>query len=689
MESSIKFLKSNGDYYFENKNIKIKFDDTMNLKVYHKYIDKELSLTTGSNNSHYIVINGSEIKNFKIDKDNIKLIKLRNHFGKGRRLILTGHSNGPSGSSVEKKLYIDMYKKFPEAALIDVEYKNVNSTPGLVIEKEVNNSFKLDASLINDEYKKYSFWMLHGSSHYNEPDWIHPITEELLFKNYQGQCPERLAQEDFGGGLPVLDIWCKETGFFIGSTREKPTPLSLPIYVDKEEYLNLSIEYNRENVQFNDVYRSIPVVIGVHHGDYYNGLRTYAKIMERKGLKMLPLNSSDPVYDAVWCGWGFGPDFTMKQMTDMIPLLKEYHFKVATVDLGWFYQNGDFSLRDDTFPNGDEDMIKFVKTFHDNGILMKLWITPCVAGPKLKKEHPEWLLRDINDKPMEFDTYGSNIGYLCPALKEVQDYYRELVRKFIGDWGYDGFKYDQSHINSISNCYAEDHQHAYPEESFEMLPDFYKLICDETLKLKPYAIIELCPCSMFPSFYKMPYYNQPIASDFKNQWHIRHRGKTIKALMGPHAAYYGDHAERHFKKSNFASMLGVGGIPGTMMVSRPEDNVEFLRVKYPCYLSPEREVLYKKWFDIYRNYQLTKGEYLNLYDIAYDIPETHVIKKDGILYYAFYAQKWNGEVEFRGLNNQNYTIIDYVNDKEIGKIIGNSQLKVQFNEYLLVKAMPD
>ena len=404
---------------------------------------------------------------------------------------------------------------------------------------------------------------------------------------------------------------------------------------------------------------------------------------------MMELKPTDPAYDAVWCGWGFGPDFTKKQMYDMIPILHEFKFKVVTVDLGWFYKNGDYLPRDDTFPEGDVDMRKFVKTFHDNGFKIKVWITTHIAGPQLQKDHPEWLLRDKNGDPVYFDNYKSKVAYLCPALKEVQDYHRDLVRKCIGDWGYDGFKVDQQLINAVGECYAPEHNHAYPAESFEALPEIYKIMSEETFNLKPDAVFEVCPCGVFPSFYKMPYYNQPVSSDFNTTWQIRHRGKTIKALMGPRAAYYGDHAERHYKKSNFASMLGVGGIPGTMFVSREEDNVEFLRVKYPCYLSPERKPHYKKWFDLYNEYQLSKGEYLNLYDIAFDRPEAHVVKKDDILHYAFYASTWDGEIEFRGLDDQTYTIVDYVHDRELGKVKGNGKLKVRFEEYLLVKAVPD
>jgi len=136
-------------------------------------------------------------------------------------------------------------------------------------------------------------------------------------------------------------------------------------------------------------------------------------------------------------------------------------------------------------------------------------------------------------------------------------------------------------------------------------------------------------------------------------------------------------------------MIGVGGIPGTMFVSRPEDNVEFLRVKYPCYLSPERKKHFEKWLGVYHNNTLSNGEYLNLYDIAFDKPETHVVKKDNIMYYAFYAPEWDGEVEFRGLENRDYIIYDYANDKEIGRVTGPGQLKVRFENHLLVKAIPE
>ena len=61
---------------------------------------------------------------------------------------------------------------------------------------------------------------------------------------------------------------------------------------------------------------------------------------------------------------------------------------------------------------------------------------------------------------------------------------------------------------------------------------------------------------------------------------------------------------------------------------------------------------------------LSTGEYLNLYDIRFDVPETHVISKDGALYYAFYADEWDGgQIELRGLEaGKTYTVTEYASD---------------------------
>jgi alpha-galactosidase len=84
---------------------------------------------------------------------------------------------------------------------------------------------------------------------------------------------------------------------------------------------------------------------------------------------------------------------------------------------------------------------------------------------------------------------------------------------------------------------------------------------------------------------------------------------------------------------------------------------------------------------------LSKGEYLGqLYDIGFDKPEAHVIRKDKTMYYAFFANKWTGPVELRGLEDRNYSVVDYVTRRNLGTVSGHSaHLSVEFNGDLLLE----
>jgi alpha-galactosidase len=685
-EESIKFSKKGEKVLFESEHIRFELDQKMGTRVYSKIGDRLLSMISPGSPGYFIVINGVAVKDFVLDPQKTVLTMINTPPGNGKKLQMRGYAKGPLGSVIEKEFTVELFDQYPNAGLVSVQYRNINKTAGLTIENEVDASFRLDASLLDAGYGKHDFWLLQGGSYRSRPDWIMPVSDTLSYENYMGK-DEKTGNS--GGGLPVLDVWNLEGGLFIGSIRNKPTLVSLPVKVDQTGYLNIGIEYKRNTPFAGETYKTIPTVIGVHQGDYYNGLATYAAIMADRGLKMLETDPTDQVYDADWCGWGLGPDFTQQQMTGMIPTLEELHFNTVTMDDGWFESYGDFVLKSSIFPGGDADAAKFTATFHAKGFPVKLWFTPAVGGAITMEKHPEWFIRDKSGEMVTVDRFGvrRTAAFLCPTLPEVQNYYREMVNLVLGRWGFDGFKMDFEIINAMGECYAKDHGHSSPTESFEALPELFKVISDESRKIKPKAILEICPCGMFPSFYKMPYYNQSVASDPTNTWQIRHRGKTLKALMGPRSAYYGDHVERFYSKNNFASMVGVGGIPGSKFVAIETDD-GFLGKKYPVYLDQGRKENFETWLKVYKDNRLSTGEYLNLYDIAYDKPETHVIKKEGTLYYAFYAEEWSGEIEFRGLANIEYEIIDYVNDKQIGKIKGGKKLKTQFDNYLLVKAIP-
>jgi len=87
---------------------------------------------------------------------------------------------------------------------------------------------------------------------------------------------------------------------------------------------------------------------------------------------------------------------------------------------------------------------------------------------------------------------------------------------------------------------------------------------------------------------------------------------------------------------------------------------------------------------------LSRGEYLgDLYDIGFDRPETHVIRKGEEMYYAFFARYWSGTIELRGLQDRTYHVVDYVNNKDLGTVHGpKATISADFEKNLLLEAQP-
>jgi alpha-galactosidase len=87
---------------------------------------------------------------------------------------------------------------------------------------------------------------------------------------------------------------------------------------------------------------------------------------------------------------------------------------------------------------------------------------------------------------------------------------------------------------------------------------------------------------------------------------------------------------------------------------------------------------------------LPKGEYLGtLYDIGFDRPEAHAIRKGGAMYYSFYADDFSGPVQLRGLGAGRYHVRDLFNEVDLGEVdAGSNTLDVAFERFVLLQATP-
>ena len=213
------------------------------------------------------------------------------------------------------------------------------------------------------------------------------------------------------------------------------------------------------------------------------------------------------------------------------------------------------------------------------------------------------------------------------------------------------------------------------------------MIFEKAKSINPDCVIELCPCGAMASYFNMFYNDQPVSSDPKSSWQIRHRGKTFKALMGPNVPYYGDHVELSTGGNDFASTIGIGGVIGTKFTwPNPPEGRRGKR----SLLTEEKEIYLNKFIGIYNKEMISKGEYQNLYDTGYDKPEGHAVKKADIMYYAFFAPEWDGEIELRGLENISYKVYDYENNELLETIKGTEAvISKNFEHHILLKCVPN
>jgi alpha-galactosidase len=332
-------------------------------------------------------------------------------------------------------------------------------------------------------------------------------------------------------------------------------------------------------------------------------------------------------------------------------------------------------------------MKDFVDRIHGAGLKAQLWWSPMSAIPtsRAAREHPEWFLKNPDGSTREISWWDSR--YLCPAFEGVREDAAAFVRKALGEWGYDGLKIDGQHLNGAPACFASVHGHASPDDASEGVPAFFRAIWEAAIATKPDALVEICPCGTAFSFFNLPYLNMTVASDPESSWQVRLKGKTLKALHGGSIAYFGDHVELSTGGEDFASTVGVGGVPGTNFAwpGAPGKKDEKLL------LTRAREEKWAFWIKLYQEKRLSQGEYLGtLYDIGFDRPEAHAIRKGDGLFYAFYADRFRGSVELRGLEARRYRVRAYETGRDLGLVDGpKAILPATFEGHLLLEARPE
>jgi alpha-galactosidase len=656
----------------EHGDLVIEFDELLHSRVSSKHVGAT-PLMNNFHPSEYLVSEDAVIKDFR--KIAATHSTFRDSLGPGRQWLISGIFEAGI-YKIEKQITITLRDTFNNQAFYKVTYIN-RSPRDLEVARWVNHHYA-----ILPHADSIPYWSFQGESTGARRDWVLPVKPGFYQRNFMG-----MNNTDYGGGIPVTDLWRPDAGIAIGHAEIIPQLVSLPVEMNRfDNKANIKIQFDfpaRTFLNAGDSLQTIETFVSVHQGDYFQTLKQYGEMLRCKGLEFA--KPVDAAFEPSWCAWGYMREFTIDEILGTIPKVKSLGIKWVTIDDGYQQAEGDWHVNTKKFPRGDAQMKALVDKLHEAGLKVMLWWAPLAADPNSKLLESNPVMKSLTaDGAPHYITWW-DAYYLSPSFEKTRQHTREMLDLFFNQWGVDGLKMDGQHLNAVPADHHPGHGLAHPEQSSEDLPQFFKMVYEQANQMKTDVVMQLCPCGTCMSVFNLPYMNQAVASDPLSSWQIRLKGKTYKALK-PDGAYFGDHVELSDKRDDFASSFGIGAVLGTKF-TWPKENPF---VKEDNLLTPAKEGIWRKWFSLYKEKMLSKESYLGgLYDIGYDIPETHVIAKRDTLHYAFYNNSWNGPVKLKGLTKLKYQVRDYVNDIVLGEVTKEKPtMNFKFEGSLLVEVYP-
>ncbi len=168
-------------------------------------------------------------------------------------------------------------------------------------------------------------------------------------------------------------------------------------------------------------------------------VETVARIMKPRIKKTAP--------PAKWTHWyhyfhDITEDLFIQNLEVIDKIRDTVPFRTVQLDDGYQSAWGDWYTPNEKFPHGLKYLADRVS---EKGFIPGLWLAPFVADPKSKlaREHPDWLVKGTNGKPIIGGFFWNFFGYVLDLTNPaVLDWLRELMRTVVKEWGFGFVKTD-------------------------------------------------------------------------------------------------------------------------------------------------------------------------------------------------------------------------------------------------------
>lgn len=236
-------------------------------------------------------------------------------------------------------------------------------------------------------------------------------------------------------------------------------------------------------------------MLGFWEGDIHTGRNALRRFIREWYPKWQGEDLGAPV---TWNhAFTFGPSITAETFKRQVPVCADLGFEWMQIDWGWYAgcikhrkANGDAASgignwgRVDTerFPEGIEPLADLVRA---HGMKYCTWVDPEQASPTsdFAHDHPDWLLYD--------DESGvRSMGLVNFGLKEVQDWFIEMITGLIRKWGVHKLKWDNN-IDPINYWRKHDDPEHKGLLQLKHIRGVYR-VWDELRRINPTLVLENC-----------------------------------------------------------------------------------------------------------------------------------------------------------------------------------------------------
>ncbi len=145
---------------------------------------------------------------------------------------------------------------------------------------------------------------------------------------------------------------------------------------------------------------------------------------------------------AIYCTWYYyGSTITLEDCLTNLNEIRNKKLPLDTfqIDDGWENRIGDWDAN-----HKFKDMRKVSRLIESYNLIPGLWTAPFIfdKNSKLAKSHPNWILKDKNNKPCIFEMNKDRFYIIDITVKETWTYFEKLYRHLTKDYGFKYHKLD-------------------------------------------------------------------------------------------------------------------------------------------------------------------------------------------------------------------------------------------------------